>query len=92
MYQIPHEATNPIVQFRMSERSFTEMVVCCGFDKSRLINDFCSDLCKVQGGRTWQRFVGGKNGREIFCQARIYNFRDKRIVFVRNRKFANLTQ
>ena len=45
-----------------------------------------------QGGRTWQPFVGGKNGRENFRQARIYNFRDKCVIFVRNRKFANLTQ
>ena len=26
-----------------------------------------------QGGRTWQPFVGGKNGHETFRQARIYN-------------------
>ena len=45
-----------------------------------------------QGGRTWQPFVGGKNGHENFRQARIYNFRDKCVVFARNRKFANLTQ
>ena len=31
----------------------------------------------LQGGRTWQPFIGGKNGHENFCQARIYNFRDK---------------
>ena len=46
----------------------------------------------VQGGRTWQPFVGDKNGHENFRQARIYNFRDKCVVFARNRKFANLTQ
>ena len=45
-----------------------------------------------QGGRTWQPFVGGKNGHENFRQTRIYNFRDKCVIFVRNRKFANLTQ
>ena len=45
-----------------------------------------------QGGRTWQAFGGGKNGQETFRQARIYNFRDKCVVFARNRKFANLTQ
>ena len=45
-----------------------------------------------QGGRTWQPFVGGKNGHENFRQARIYNFRDKCVAFARNRKFANLTQ
>ena len=44
------------------------------------------------GGRTWQAFGGGKNGHETFCQARIYNFRDKCVVFARNRKFATLTQ
>ena len=45
-----------------------------------------------QGGRTWQPFVGGKNGHANFRQARTYNFRDKCVVFGRNRKFANLTQ
>ena len=40
-----------------------------------------------QGGRTWQPFVGGKNGNENFRQARIYNFRDKCVVFARNKKF-----
>ena len=45
-----------------------------------------------QGGRTWQPFVGGKNGDENFRQARIYKFRDKCVVFARNRKFAKLTQ
>ena len=45
-----------------------------------------------QGVRTWQPFVGGKNGHESFHQARIYNFCDKCVVFARNRIFANLTQ
>ena len=36
----------------------------------------------IQGGRTWQPFVGGKNGHGNFRQARIYNFRDK-CVFLR---------
>ena len=45
-----------------------------------------------QGGRTWQPFVGGKNGYENFRQEHIYNFCDKCVVFARNRKFANLTQ
>ena len=45
-----------------------------------------------QGGRTWQPFVGGKNGPENFRQTRIYNFRNKCVVFARNSKFANLTQ
>ena len=42
-----------------------------------------------QGGRTWQPFVGGKNGHENFRQARIYNFCDKCVVFARNLKFFN---
>ena len=46
----------------------------------------------MQGGRTWQAFGGGKNGHETFRQARIYNFRDKCVVFARNLKFSNLTQ
>ena len=29
-----------------------------------------------QGGRSWQPFGGGKNGRTNFCQARAYYFRD----------------
>ena len=45
-----------------------------------------------QGGRTWQTFVGGKNGHENFRQARIYDFRNKCVVFARNRKFAKSTQ
>ena len=46
----------------------------------------------LQGGRTWQPFIGGKNGHENFRPARIYNFRDKCVVFARNLKFSNLTQ
>ena len=45
-----------------------------------------------QGGRTWQPFVGSKNGNENVCQTRNYNFRVKCVVFARNRKFAKLTQ
>ena len=37
-------------------------------------------------------FRRGKNGHENFRQTRTYNFRDKCVVFVGNRKFANLTQ
>ena len=54
---------------------------------------YYSDGCAgQQGGRTWQPFVGSKNGNENFRQARIYNFRVKCVVFARNRKFAKLTQ
>ena len=45
-----------------------------------------------QGGKTWQPFVGSKNGNENFRQTRIYNFCVKCVVFARNRKFAKLTQ
>ena len=45
-----------------------------------------------QGGRTWQPFVGSKNGNENFRQTHIYNFRVKCVVFARNRQFAKLTQ
>ena len=45
-----------------------------------------------QGGRTWQLFVGSKNGNANFRQARIYNFHVKCVGFARNRKFAKLTQ
>ena len=50
------------------------------------------DFSSHQGGRTWQPFVGGKNGHENFRQTRIHNVRDKCVVFARNCKFANLTQ
>ena len=43
----------------------------------------------------WQNlaaFRRGQNGHGNCRQARIYNFRDKCVVFARNRKFANLTQ
>ena len=46
----------------------------------------------LQGGRTWEAFGGGKNGHETFRQARIYNFRDKCVVFAGNLKFSNLIQ
>ena len=49
----------------------------------------CYIFMLMQGGRTWQPFVGGKKGHESFCQARIYNFRDKCVVIARNRKFTN---
>jgi len=55
-------------------------------------NAFSCWIHSYQGGRTWQPFVGSKNGNENFCQARIYNFRVKCVVFARNRKFAKLTQ
>ena len=35
---------------------------------------------------------GGKNGRENFRQTRIYNVRDKCVVFAHNLKFLSLTQ
>ena len=53
---------------------------------------FGIQMAFVQGGRTWQPFVGGKKGDENFRQARSYSFRDKCVVLARNRKFANLTQ
>ena len=49
-------------------------------------------LSYYQGGRTWQPFVGSKNGNANFRQARIYNECVKCVVFARNRKFAKLTQ
>ena len=55
-------------------------------------NDGGDDDGGDQGGRTWQALGGGKNGHETFRQARIYNFRDKCVVFARNLKFSNLTQ
>ena len=51
-----------------------------------------TNIMTKQGGRTWQPFVGGKNGHENFRQVRIYTFPDKCVVFARNCKFANLTQ
>ena len=60
--------------------------------ESTMSNDFLTRLSQVQGGRTWQPFVGSKNGNKNFCQARIYNFCVKCVVYARNRKFAKLTQ
>ena len=43
----------------------------------------------------WQNlaaFRRGENSHENFRQARIYNFRNKYVVFARKRKFANLTK
>ena len=45
-----------------------------------------------QGGRTWQPFVGSKNGNENFRQVRIFNVRVKCVVVARNCKFAKSTQ
>ena len=47
---------------------------------------------RQQGGRTWQTFVGSKNGHENFRQVRINNLRVKCVVFALNRKFEKLTQ
>ena len=47
---------------------------------------------KAELGRTWQPFVGSKNGNENIRQARNNNFGVKCVVFARNRKFAKLTQ
>ena len=60
------------------------------FDVNLCFNYIC--LLQWQGGRTWQPFVGSKNGNENFRQARIYNFRVKCVVFAHNRKFAKLPQ
>ena len=58
----------------------------------RIQNQVLSKCTLFQGGRTWQPFVGGKNGQANFRQARIYNFWVKCVVFARNHKFAKLTQ
>ena len=52
----------------------------------------CNSVRIAQGSRSWQPFGEGKNGHRNFRQVRIYYFRDKYVVFARNRKFANLTQ
>ena len=44
-----------------------------------------------QDGRSRQPFGEGENGHKIFCQARIYCFCDKCVVFARKCNFANLT-
>ena len=51
-----------------------------------------TNLYQHQGGRTWEPFVGSKNGNENFRQACINNFRVKCVVFARIRKFAKLSQ
>ena len=69
----------------------TQSLAACGFEVYLLKFDGKHIRAK-QGGRTWQPFVGRKNGNENFRQARIYNFGVKCVVFARNRKFAKLTQ
>ena len=50
------------------------------------------DLQVCAGWQNLAAFRRGQKWPENFCQTRIYNFRDKWVVFARNRKFANLTQ
>ena len=45
-----------------------------------------------QGGRSWQPFGEGKNGHTNFWQTRIYYFATNALFFLRNCKFAYLTQ
>ena len=57
----------------------------------KLTTTFQTDLSESG----WQDLAGfrrGQNGHETFREARIYNFRDKCVVFARNLKFSNLTQ
>ena len=44
----------------------------------------------AQGGRSWQPFGEGINAHQNFRQPRICYFREKCVVFARNRNFANL--
>ena len=80
-------------------RRYTSLFVLTLFSLSsfqlyfHLWDPFLTDtLSAAQGGRTWQPFVGSKNGNGNFRQARIYNFCFKCVVFARDRKFAKLTQ
>ena len=77
----------PVTHVRMYEK--TSKTTFCVYDRNFFDDD--NDGFN-QGGRTWQAFGGGKNGHETIRQARIYNFRDKCVVFARNLKFSNLTQ
>ena len=43
-----------------------------------------------QGGRTWQPFVGSKNGNENFPQARIYNFHSQNHFLIRILQFYSI--
>ena len=65
---------------------------CLQFGMPKLSVGLAIGLRLRQGGRTWQPFVGSKNGNANFRQARIYNFCIKCGVFAHNRKFAKLTQ
>ena len=79
MVKVENNMTNVSITAHSDGKNWTE-------------SDLLDFIIKVQGGRTWQAFGGGKNGHETFRQARIYNFRDKCVVFARNLKFSNLTQ
>ena len=77
-------AMNCLVGFKQIHKNCVLEYICCSSPSHA--------MASAQGGRTWQAFGGGKNGHESFRQARIYNFRDKFVVFARNLKFSNLTQ
>ena len=81
------------MDFRFSRIHLKNILEIDGVDKTRSnVKGFGQRLGLSQGGKTWQAFGGGKNAHETFCQARIYNFRDKCVIFARNLKFSNLTQ
>ena len=84
----PSILNNPI---RLSTKSTFVSVSRVLMQGSRGRHDF-KYYHHIKSGRTWQPFVGSKNGNENFCQTRFYNFRVKCVVFARNRKFAKLTQ
>ena len=77
-------ACNQEVNIKVQKITFFKV-----FNRTQIISN---QLPLHQGCRTWQLFVGSKNGNENFRQVRIYNFRIKCVVFAGNRKFAKLTQ
>ena len=100
LYYILWEAEDTFVETGADKNMFEDDVaahvleIASGSQQS-LDNDIPQgqqNLTGNQGGRTWQPFVGRKNGNENFRQAHIYNFCVKCVVFARNHKFAKLTQ
>ena len=83
-FQIKEYLRQEILQFGPTKISATAKILKIKIDVTH--------NALAQGGRTWQPFVGSKNGNENYRQARIYNFCVKCVVFARNRKFAKLTQ
>ena len=85
---LPLGSFDAIDWYRLSVKNFAKPLHCIFFPtldiRSTILHNNSLSFKKwycIQGGRSWQPFVGSKNGNENFRQARIYNFRVKCVVF-----------